>query len=117
MPRRSLPTLSAGEAGEWTETHSGPFLCEPHFSQSLVRGLAILSCFTPEQPLLGIAELADMLGLSRSTTHRYVITLAALGYLKQSIRRKYRLSFGVTRLGVGTNERHRSQGARPTAPE
>jgi IclR family pca regulon transcriptional regulator len=73
---------------------------EARYSQSVERGLAILSCFTPERTLLGIAELADMLGMSRSTTHRYVITLVALGYLRQGARRKYRLALRVTDLGL-----------------
>jgi hypothetical protein len=33
-----------------------PTLAEPRFSQSLERGLAILGCFTPEQPVWGIAD-------------------------------------------------------------
>src|ERR1700723_223939 len=73
---------------------------EARYSQSLERGLAILECFTPERPLQGIAELADALGMSRSTTHRYVITLVALGYLRQGERRKYRLALRVTDLGL-----------------
>jgi IclR family transcriptional regulator, pca regulon regulatory protein len=48
------------------------------FSQSLERGLAILSAFRPDCPSLGISELARELGLTRSTTHRYVATLASL---------------------------------------
>jgi IclR family pca regulon transcriptional regulator len=69
-------------------------------SQSLERGLAILSCFTPKRPVLGIADIADELGMSRSTTHRYVITLLALGYLEQGASRKYRLGLRVTDLGM-----------------
>jgi IclR family pca regulon transcriptional regulator len=61
------------------------------YSQSLERGLAILRTFTPEQPWLGIAEIADALEMSRPTTHRYASTLVALGYLEQGPRRKYRL--------------------------
>ena len=61
------------------------------YSQSLERGLAILRAFTPEQPWLGIAEIADALEMSRPTTHRYASTLVALGYLEQGPRRKYRL--------------------------
>jgi IclR family pca regulon transcriptional regulator len=79
---------------------SAPSLREPRYSQSLERGLAILSCFTPEQPLLGIADIAELLGMSRSTTHRYVVTLVALGYLKQGASRKYRLGLRVTNLGM-----------------
>jgi IclR family transcriptional regulator, pca regulon regulatory protein len=77
-----------------------PRLREARFSQSLERGLAILACFTPERPVLGIADIADDLGMSRSTTHRYVITLVALGYLEQGASRKYRLGLKVTDLGM-----------------
>jgi IclR family pca regulon transcriptional regulator len=77
-----------------------PTLREPRYSQSLERGLAILGCFTPDRPVLGIADIADDLGMSRSTTHRYVITLVALGYLEQGASRKYRLGLRVTDLGM-----------------
>jgi IclR family transcriptional regulator, pca regulon regulatory protein len=69
-------------------------------SQSLERGLAILGTFTPDRPALGISELAQRLGLTRSTTHRYVATLARLGYLHQDeATRKYRL--GIRALDLG----------------
>jgi len=70
------------------------------FSQSLERGLAVLSAFSPDRPTLGISELAQQLGLTRSTTHRYVATLATLRYLEQdSSTRKYRLAPRVLDLG------------------
>jgi IclR family pca regulon transcriptional regulator len=81
-------------------TWSDPDLREPRYSQSLERGLAILGCFSSERPVLGIADIADDLGMSRSTTHRYVITLVALGYLEQGASRKYRLGLRVTDLGM-----------------
>ena len=69
-------------------------------SQSLERGLAILGAFTPDRPALGISELALRLNLTRSTTHRYVATLAKLGYLDQDeATRKYRLAIRVLDLG------------------
>jgi AraC-like DNA-binding protein len=71
---------------------SVPILLEARYSQSLERGLAILACFTPERPVWGIAELADELGMSRSTTHRYALTMVELGYLKRAPRRRYQLS-------------------------
>jgi IclR family transcriptional regulator, pca regulon regulatory protein len=85
-------------ADEWAPAI--PTLQEPRFSQSLERGLAILGCFTPARPILGIADLADELGMSRSTTHRYVITLTRLGYLEQGLKRKYHLALRVTDLGI-----------------
>jgi IclR family transcriptional regulator, pca regulon regulatory protein len=73
---------------------------DPGLSQSLERGLAILSAFTPDRPDLGISELARKLGLTRSTTHRYVATLSTLGYLQQDdSTRKYRLGPRVLDLG------------------
>jgi IclR family transcriptional regulator, pca regulon regulatory protein len=70
------------------------------FSQSLERGLAILSAFRPDRPAIGISELARELGLTRSTTHRYVATLASLRYLEQEAStRRYRLGPRVLDLG------------------
>src|SRR3954463_11931379 len=69
-------------------------------SQSLERGLAILSAFRSGKPLLGVSDVARDVGLSRSTTHRYIATLAGLGYLQQDPpTRKYRLGPRVLDLG------------------
>lgn len=84
-----------------THTETSTFtLRDPRYSHSLERGLAILNVFTPERPELGIADIASELQMSRSTTHRYVATLAALGYLEQDPSRKYRLAMRVTDLGM-----------------
>ncbi len=70
------------------------------FSSSLVAGLSMLTCFTPEHPVRGIADMADELDLARSTTHRYATTLVTLGYLEQGPSRKYRLSSRVSDVGL-----------------
>jgi IclR family transcriptional regulator, pca regulon regulatory protein len=93
-PRR--PNGSGPDGPAW----SIPSLREPRYSQSLERGLAILGCFTPKRPVLGNADIADGLGMSRTTAHRYVATLVALGYLEQTASRKYRLGLRVTDLGM-----------------
>ena len=73
---------------------------EAAYSQSLERGLGILASFTSAQPLLGVSELARAVGLSRSTTHRYMATLTRLGYLQQDpATRRYRLGPRVLDLG------------------
>jgi IclR family transcriptional regulator, pca regulon regulatory protein len=97
MPRKR-PQASKPDDEGW----SIPSLREPRYSQSLERGLAILECFSATRPVLGIADIADELGMSRSTTHRYVITLVALGFLKQGPTRKYHLALRVTNLGMST---------------
>ena len=69
-------------------------------SQSLERGLAILSSFHANRSLIGVSELSRGLDLSRSTAHRYVTTLAKLGYLQQDPESKrYRLGPKVLDLG------------------
>ncbi len=60
----------------------------------------MLRCFTAEDPVRGIADMADELDLGRSTTHRYATTLVALGYLEQAPSRKYRLSLRVSDVGL-----------------
>ena len=69
-------------------------------SRSLERGLAILSSFNSDRPLIGVSELSRDLDLSRSTAHRYIATLAQLGYLQQDRdSKRYRLGPKVLDLG------------------
>jgi hypothetical protein len=66
-------------------------LGDPQLSQSLLRGLAILSCYGPEREWRAIVDLAKELDMSPSTTHRYVKTLRAVGLLEQNpTTREYR---------------------------
>lgn len=74
-------------------------------SQSLERGLRILTEFVSNGPVLGISELARAVDLHRSTTHRYVATLAGLGFLRQDPdTRKYSLGPRVADLGFAAIE-------------
>ncbi len=72
---------------------------DPRLSRSLEYGIAILESYSSEHQALGIAELADIVGMSRSTTHRYAMTLVALGYLEQDSKRKYRLASHAADVG------------------
>jgi IclR family transcriptional regulator, pca regulon regulatory protein len=65
---------------------------DPRFSMSLVCGLAILASFGRDRLALRVSEIAEIVGLSRSTAHRYASTLVALGYLEQDDKRRYLLS-------------------------
>jgi IclR family transcriptional regulator, pca regulon regulatory protein len=100
MPRMTSRAPASTAEDVSTPPWALPILRGPRYSQSLERGLAILGCFTSEHPVMGIADIADELGMSRSTTHRYVTTLLALGYLEQGRSRKYRLGLRVTDLGM-----------------
>jgi IclR family transcriptional regulator, pca regulon regulatory protein len=93
-PMMSAP--SAPAAGDGWQAR----ITEARHSQSLERGLAVLGRFTADRPVLGIADIAQELAMTRSTAHRYVCTLLALGYLDQGTSRKYRLGVRVTDLGL-----------------
>lgn len=61
-------------------------------SHSLQVALAIPVLFSRERQELGIAEIADLIGISRATTHRYAATFVQLGVLEQRGSRKYQLA-------------------------
>jgi len=68
--------------------------------QSLIRGLEILKCFTPDKPVLRLVDLANELNISKSTLFRYVSTLEDLGYLTKDENSKgYRLTIKTLDLG------------------
>lgn len=72
-----------GSLHETTQVALADALSDPQLSQSLLRGLAILSCYGPDRPWRAIIDLAKELDMSPSTTHRYVKTLRAVGLLEQ----------------------------------
>jgi DNA-binding MarR family transcriptional regulator len=91
--------LSALRDPSWTlgldseESAQPAQLEDRRLSRSLLSGLMVLSCFPPDGGYLGIAELARMLAMNTSTTHRYVTTLLAVGLLERdSTTRRYRLA-------------------------
>ena len=70
------------------------------FATTLARGLQLLRCFTPEEPVQGNRELSRRLQLPAATVSRLTYTLMALGYLAQDEHKgKYRLGSAVLSLG------------------
>jgi DNA-binding IclR family transcriptional regulator len=66
------------------------------------RSLALLASFTPQEPWLGLRELAARAGLPSSTASRIAQSLTVLGYLEHSPHlRRYRLAAPVLALGYG----------------
>lgn len=65
---------------------------------ALERGLRLLACFTPSQPVWSAPDLARTLALPRSTVFRMLTTLENMGYLQRS-GTEYRLGLSVLRLG------------------
>jgi DNA-binding MarR family transcriptional regulator len=65
----------------------------PRLSRSLLLGLLVLGCFSSDGSGLAVTDVAGKLGMSPSTTHRYISTLLAVGLLDQDPRsRRYRLA-------------------------
>jgi hypothetical protein len=65
---------------------------DSRLSRSLLAGLLMLASFPTDGSYLGNAEIARMLDMNPSTTHRYVSTLVAVGLLERDpTTRRYRL--------------------------
>jgi AraC-like DNA-binding protein len=62
-------------------------------SRSLLAGLLMFASFPDDGSYLRIADVARLLGMSPSTTHRYVSTLVEVGLLERHPgTRRYRLA-------------------------
>ncbi len=69
-------------------------------SNSLMRGLLVLECFTPEKPRLSLAELASVLNVPKSSLFRITKTLSEMGFLRYDEASK-RYSVGTRVLSLG----------------
>jgi len=56
----------------------------PETMQTLQRAFALLDCFTPNQPELGVREAARLMNLSTSSAGRLLTTMKELGILSQN---------------------------------
>ncbi len=66
---------------------------DARFSGSLLHGLLLLAIFPADGGYMGNAEVARMLDMGMSTTHRYISTLVAVGLLERDpTTRQYRLA-------------------------
>ncbi len=72
---------------------------ENGFVQSLERAFSILETLAKQPKGIGLVELSGMVGLHKSTTHRFLSSLCAMGYVvKDSFSGRYRLTFKVMEL-------------------
>lgn len=58
-------------------------LDDPRLSRSLLSGLLMLASFPADGGYVGNAQIARMLGMNPSTSHRYMSTLVAVGLLER----------------------------------
>lgn len=75
-------------------------------TQTVERAALVLTCFTNEEPLLGLPDLANRLGLDQSTLYRYISALRGAALLERDERRGgYRLGLRIIELaGVALNQ-------------
>ncbi|WP_305783581.1 IclR family transcriptional regulator domain-containing protein [Symbioplanes lichenis] len=55
---------------------------EPHFVQSLERGLAVIRAFDAGRPELTLSDVARHCDLTRAAARRFLLTLTDLGYVR-----------------------------------
>ena len=88
-----VSSLLAGLTDDGTLASRYDALSEsPRLSRSLLLGLLVLATFPRDGDSLAVTDVAARLGMSPSTTHRYMTTLLAVGLLEQDPRtRRYRI--------------------------
>jgi len=93
-PEPNAPLSAPGIA--YSYEHEG----DRQFATTLARGLEVLRCFTPLEPMLGNKEISVRTGLPKPTVSRLTYTLTKLGYLRHNMRLgKYQLGSAVLSIG------------------
>ncbi len=94
--KEMMSTPSASRAPKHYAEHAQ----DRQFATTLARGLELMRCFTPQEPILGNKELAQRLALPPATVSRLTYTLLTMGYLTQlGSHTKYRLGAAALALG------------------
>ena len=85
---------------------SAPSTSEGSGTQTIARAAQVLACFSAERPHLKLVELSELLGLSQSTTYRYLAALESGGLVIRDPRQGgYRLGLKVIELaGIAINQ-------------
>ena len=87
---------STGQRDGHDSTGNG--VASSDFVRSLARGLDVIKAFGPENPQMTLSEVARATGLTRAAARRFLLTLAALGYVR-SDGRDFSLRPKVLELG------------------
>jgi DNA-binding IclR family transcriptional regulator len=96
--------MGASEPADSLSPPTSPYSYEHEgdrqFATTLARGLEVLRCFTPPEPMLGNKEISVRTGLPKPTVSRLTYTLTKLGYLRHNMRLgKYQLGSAVLSIG------------------
>jgi IclR family KDG regulon transcriptional repressor len=106
--RRSSSIEGARSPGDHAQRRLQAHVDSKMYGTSLLKGLQMLRCFTSSEYERGITELADALGLAKSTVLRIARSLEAEGFLHRvPASGRYRLGLVLWSLGNLAFERSR----------
>ncbi|HWC24486.1 MAG TPA: IclR family transcriptional regulator [Flexivirga sp.] len=73
-----------------------PMAKAPRGTSPVATAMAVLRCFSPERPVLGVVEIAEEIGLHKSSVSRMMSTLEAEDLVEQDpLSKKFRLGLGL----------------------
>ena len=72
--------------------------------KSLAKSLELLSCFTSQKPVLGVTEIAERLGVTKSNVHNILSTFVAMGYLDRLPDGRYQLGLKMLEFAFIINQ-------------
>src|SRR5688500_20251904 len=75
-----------------------PAAKDPDYVDSLERGLSVLRALSEHEEALSVADVAMLVGITRTAARRFALTLEYLGYASQSAE-GYRLTPGGLEIG------------------
>lgn len=72
--------------------------------KSLAKAMNVLSCFSVQEPVLGVTELAERIGVSKSNIHNILSTFRELGYLERLPDGRYTLGLRMLEYAFIINQ-------------
>lgn len=72
--------------------------------KSLAKAMNVLSCFTVREPVLGVTELAERIGVSKSNIYNILTTFRELGYLERLPDGRYTLGLRMLEYAFIINQ-------------
>ena len=78
--------------------------CSEPKVKSLAKSLKILSCFTIQEPVRGVTELAERIGVTKSNIHNILSTFTSMGYLDRLPDGRYTLGLKILEYAFIINQ-------------
>lgn len=95
-PRAGLPLHTGGMSSENAAPES-----ENRSSSAIGSALAVLRCFSPTRPSLGVTEIASKVGLHKSSVSRMLTTLEQEDLVEQDpVTKRYRMGLGIISIAA-----------------